>query len=58
MSQFWPLVKQVSYFEAVGREVNIGLSLKPNNHKQILPIIDNDSKKKSSILEIVFPLLI
>ena len=36
-SHFWPLLKQASFLEATGAVVKIGLSLKPDHHKQIKP---------------------
>jgi len=34
-SQIWPLLKWKSSFKAAGAEVKIGLSLKPNNRKEM-----------------------
>ena len=35
LSHFWPLLKPVVFFDAVGTVAKIGLSPKPNNHNQV-----------------------
>ena len=35
LSHFWPLLKQVSFFDATKQVAKIGSSLKPNHHNQV-----------------------